>query len=122
MQLIPRKPAVLDDSERREIFMLLTGKHVIDILEIISDRPRSALEIGKICKIGSSNVYRALNKLSRYNLVKVTGSIGIDGKKTHLYQSKIKSIIINLNSDYCPVVTVFEIQNRSKTSESDSQV
>lgn len=116
MQIIPRKSDMLDNSERREIFMLLTGKHIVEILETISDGPRSAPEIGKICKIGSTNVYRTLNKLARYNLVKITGSIGMDGKKMHLYQSRIKSITITLNSDCCPVVTVFGTQNRSTTS------
>lgn len=110
MQVIPKKQFVLDDSERRELFMLLSGKHIIDILETISDKPRSALEISKICNIGGSNAYRTLNKLSRHKLVKITGSIGVDGKKTHLYQSKIKSITITLNSDYCPVVTIFGLE------------
>ena len=107
MQVFPGKLTVLEDSERCEIFRLLVGRHVRKILETITDVPRSALEISKICNIGSSNVYRTLNKLSRYKLVKITGSIGIDGKKMHLYQSKIKSIAMTLNSDCCPVVTIF---------------
>lgn len=117
MQIIPRKPYVLNDSERCEIFRLLTRRHVIAILETIRDKPRSALEISKICNIATSNVYRALNTLSRHKLVRITGDIGIDGKKMHLYQSKIKSITMTLNSDCCPVVTIFGIQNSPKTSQ-----
>jgi predicted transcriptional regulator len=113
MQIIYRKPDVLDDSERCKIFMLLTGKHVTDILETISDKPRSVIEISKICNICTSNVYRTLNKLSRFKLVKITGSIGIDGKKSYLYQSKIKSITMTLNSECCPVVTIFGTSNKS---------
>lgn len=117
MQIIPRRPDVLDDSERCEIFRLLTRRYVIEILETISDKPRSALEISKIRNIATSNVYRALNTLSQHKLVRITGAIGIDGKKMHLYQSKIKSIIMTLNSDCCPVVTIFGIQNSPKTSQ-----
>ena len=117
MQIIPRKPYVLNDSERCEIFRLLTRRHVIAILETIRDKPRSALERSKICNIATSNVYRALNTLSRHKLVRITGDIGIDGEKMHLYQSKIKSITMTLNSDCCPVVTIFGIQNSPKTSQ-----
>ncbi|MDE1727878.1 MAG: winged helix-turn-helix transcriptional regulator [Thaumarchaeota archaeon] len=91
MQVFPGKPAMLEDSERCDIFRLV-GKHVQKILEAITDVPMSALEISKICNIGSSDVYHTLNKLSRCKLVKITGRIDMDGKKIHLYQNKIKSI------------------------------
>lgn len=113
MQIIPRTPDLLDYSERRGIFRLLTRKNIPEILETISDKPRSALEISKICDICASNVYRTLKILSRYKLVKITGSIGIDGKKWYLYQSKIKSITMTLNSDCCPIVTIFGIPDKS---------
>ena len=116
MHIIPRKPFVFDDSARHELFMLLTGKHILAILETINVKPRSASEISTLCNIGGSTVYRTLNKLSRHKLVKITGSIGVDGKKIHLYQSKIKSIIITLNSDCCPAVTVFGIEKSIKDS------
>ena len=116
MQIIPRNPSAFDDSARRELFMLLTGKHILAILETINDTPRSVSEISKLCNIGGSAVYRTLNKLSRHKLVKITGSIGMDGKKIHLYQSKIKSITITLNSDCCPIMTVFKLEKRIKDS------
>src|SRR5574337_26475 len=111
MKIFSGKLSVVEDSEICDVFRLLAGRHVRKILEIITDVPMSAPEINKICNIGSSNVYRTLNKLSRYKLVKITGSIGVNGKKIHLYQSKIKSITMILNSDCCPVVTVFGSQS-----------
>jgi hypothetical protein len=116
MQVFPYKPSILEDSKRCGMFRLLARRHVQKILEAIIDMPRSPVEICSICNIGISTVYRTLGNLSKYKLVKITGSIGTGGKKVYLYQSKIRSIMITLNSDCGPSMLIFGTKGDSNTT------
>jgi DNA-binding transcriptional ArsR family regulator len=83
----------IEDSEKKEsILEILSDKYCRIIIESIMDKPKSAIEIVSETKIPVSTVYRRIQMLSDNKLLRISGNISEDGKKSFLYKSKVKGI------------------------------
>ncbi len=81
-----------NEDKRDKIASAIADKYCRQILKLVIDRPKSALEISRETKISISTVYRKLQHLSDLKLLKVSGQINQDGKKFFFYQSKIRNV------------------------------
>jgi len=83
----------IEDSEKKEgLLEILSDKYCRTIIESIMDKPKSAIEIVSETKIPVSTVYRRIQMLSDNKLLRISGNISEDGKKSFLYKSKVKGI------------------------------
>lgn len=83
----------VEDSERKDSLLeILSDKYCRTIIESILDKPKSAIEIVSETKIPVSTVYRRIQMLSDNKLLRISGNISEDGKKSFLYKSKVKGI------------------------------
>ena len=83
----------VEDSERKDSLLgILSDKYCRIIIESIMDKPKSAIEIVSETKIPVSTVYRRIQMLSDNKLLRISGNISEDGKKSFLYKSKVKGI------------------------------
>ena len=89
----------IGDSELKEldILQVIGDEYARAILLSIIDNPKSAIDIAKEQNIPISSIYRKIHWLENARLIKVKGFVITgDGKKYHLYQSRIKTIQISL--------------------------
>jgi predicted transcriptional regulator len=83
----------IEDPEKKESLLeILSDKYCRIIIESIMDKPKSAIEIVSETKIPVSTVYRRIQMLSDNKLLRISGNISEDGKKSFLYKSKVKGI------------------------------
>jgi predicted transcriptional regulator len=83
----------IEDPEKKEgLLEILSDKYCRTIIESIMDKPKSAIEIVSETKIPVSTVYRRIQMLSDNKLLRISGNISEDGKKSFLYKSKVKGI------------------------------
>ncbi len=83
---------IRNEDKRDKVTMAIADKYCRQIIKLLVDRPKSALEISRETKISISTVYRKLQYLSDLKLLRVSGQINQDGKKFFYYQSKIRTI------------------------------
>jgi response regulator of citrate/malate metabolism len=90
---------LIGGSELKEldILQVIGDEYARAILLSIIDNPKSAIDIAREQKIPISSIYRKIHWLENARMIRVKGFVITgDGKKYHLYQSKIKSIQISL--------------------------
>jgi hypothetical protein len=89
--------AVDPKLEERDLLKVFGDEAARTILLSIINEPKSALDITRESKIPISSVYRKIHWLESARLIKVKGFVITgDGKKYHLYQSRIKGVQISL--------------------------
>lgn len=89
----------IGDSQLKEadILQVIGDEYARAILLSIIDNPKSAIDIAREQKIPISSIYRKIHWLENARLIKVKGFVITgDGKKYHLYQSRIRTIQISL--------------------------
>lgn len=90
---------LIGDSELKEldILQVIGDEYARAILLSIIDNPKSAIDIAREQKIPISSIYRKIHWLENARLIKVKGFVITgDGKKYHLYQSRIRTVQISL--------------------------
>ena len=90
------------DSSIREGALLkaLGDKYTRMILLSIIDEPKSVIEISREQNIPISSIYRKIHWLANSHLIGVKGFvITNEGKKYHMYQSRIKTVHITLTTN-----------------------
>lgn len=90
------------DSSIRDGALLkaLGDKYTRMILLSVIDDPKSVIEISREQNIPISSVYRKIHWLENSHLIGVKGFvITNDGKKYHMYQSRIKTVHITLTTN-----------------------
>lgn len=89
--------AVDPKLEEHDLLKVFGDEAARTILLSIINEPKSALDITRESKIPISSVYRKIHWLESARLIKVKGFVITgDGKKYHLYQSRIKGVKISL--------------------------
>jgi|GEM_PF-583777 len=99
MQEITQQVQITVDPklEERDLLKVFGDEAARTILLSIINEPKSALDITRESKIPISSVYRKIHWLESARLIKVKGFVITgDGKKYHLYQSRIKGVRISL--------------------------
>jgi len=113
--------SVLVDSTIREGALLkaLGDKYTRTILLSIIDEPKSVIDITREQNIPISSAYRKIHWLENSHLINVKGFvITNDGKKYHLYQSRIKAVRISLATN---AIQIEFTSNNGKTYNPSSQ-
>ena len=99
MQTIQQTRKIEDGQRKESILDIMSDKYCREILRITMDKPMSAIEIAREGKIPISTIYRRLQNLHDSKLVRISGSISEDGKKSFLYKSKVKAISASCNGN-----------------------
>ncbi len=92
MQMLQQAFKIEDSDKKESLLEILSDKYCRIIIESIMDKPKSAIEIVSETKIPVSTVYRRIQMLSDNKLLRISGNISEDGKKSFLYKSKVKGI------------------------------
>ena len=83
----------IEEIEKKESLLeILSDKYCRAIIESITYKSKSVIEISAETKIPMSTVYRRIQSLYDNKLIKTSGIITDDGKKLFLYKSKVKGI------------------------------
>lgn len=111
MKLILRGRTVEDEPTADAIFKILGDKHSRKILESLTESPKSALDISRECRISPVLVYKKLKNLKKCDLVQVSTSVIVDGRKYSVYKSKAHPIMVLLNHKFPSQTIVFDSDN-----------
>lgn len=95
-----REGIVLEDKNVNGIFKIMTNNQAMHILQVTMNTAKSASEISIESGIPLTQVYRWVHRLHNLGLVRISGDTNSSGKKYFMYQSKIKSIKVTLNSSF----------------------
>ena len=106
MQALISGRKIEDDTRKEAILEVVSDKYCRGILEIVMEKPKSAMEISAETKIPISTVYRRLQTLHDNKLLGISGSISDDGKKYFLYKSKVKAIATSYNGSTIEIEVV----------------
>jgi predicted transcriptional regulator len=89
------------DEERgiEEILDTIGDEHARRVLAAISREPRSAKELAEECDLSLPTVYRRIEMLNEYDLVKDQTLVADDGNHYKIYESNFESTVISLEED-----------------------
>jgi predicted transcriptional regulator len=89
---------ILEDKTADNILKIMSNDQAMQILRSTIDSPKSAWDISVASGIPLTQVYRWIRRLHNSGLVRVSGDTNSSGKKFFMYQSKVNSIKVSLNS------------------------
>jgi len=89
------------DEERsiEEILDTIGDEHARRLLAAISREPRSAKDLAEECDLSLPTVYRRIEMLDQYDLVKDQTLVADDGNHYKVYESNFESTVISLEDD-----------------------
>jgi len=93
MKLILRGKTIEDEPTADAIFKILGDKHSRKILESLIESHKSALDVSKECNISLALTYKKIKNLTKYDLIQVSNSVIVDGRKYAVYKSKAHPIM-----------------------------
>jgi predicted transcriptional regulator len=97
---------ILEGKSVDNILKIISNDQAMQILRTTTDSPKSAWEISTTSGIPLTQVYRWVRRLHNSGLVRVSGDTNSSGKKFFMYQSKINSIKVSLNSSPETVIEI----------------
>ncbi len=89
----------MDERSIEEILDTIGDKHARTVLASISRESRSAKELAEECDLSLPTVYRRIEMLDEYNLVKDRTLVADDGNHYKVYESNFESTVISLEDD-----------------------
>ncbi len=96
--LILQQGRILEGESVDGILKIISNDQAMHILRATTDAPKSAWEISTKSGIPLTQVYRWVRRLHTAGLVRISGDTNSSGKKFFMYQSKVNSIKVSLNS------------------------
>ena len=97
MQIL-QQGRILEGKNVSDILKIMSNDQAMQILQATINIPKSAWEISTKSGIPLTQVYRWVRRLHNSGLVRISGDTNSSGKKFFMYQSKINSIKVSLNS------------------------
>lgn len=88
-----------DDSSVEAILDTIGNAQARTVLAAISREPRSALELAEDLDISRSSVYRRLDDLVAYDLVKEETRVADDGNHYTVFECNFNSTLVSLEDD-----------------------
>lgn len=88
----------LEGKSADDILKIISNDQAMQILRTTTGSPKSAWDISTTSGIPLTQVYRWVRRLHNSGLVRVSGDTNSSGKKFFMYQSKINSIKVSMNS------------------------
>jgi predicted transcriptional regulator len=89
----------VEDKGIEEILDTIGDKHARSVLAAISDEPKSAKELAEECDLSLPTVYRRIEMLDEYDLVKDRTLVADGGNHYKVYESNFESTVISLEDD-----------------------
>ena len=120
MKLILRGRAIEDEPTADAIFKILGDKYSRKILESLIESPKSALDISKECRISLTLSYKKLKILQKYDLIQLSNSVIVNGRKYAVFKSKAHPIMILLNHRHPSQTVIFDPENLVSCTGCDS--
>ena len=109
--------------EERDLLRVLGDECARTILLSIINEPKSAIDITRENNIPISSVYRKIHWLEDVHLIRVKGFVITgDGKKYHLYQSRIKSLQISLPENEIKVEFASNDGSKNKSPTQEQEI
>ena len=106
MLSIQNKYLSYTEEQKNQILEIISDQYCRKILSTIKKGHKSPIEVSEETKIPISTVYRRLQTLHDAKLLRISGIINEDGKKSFLYKSKIKSISTYFEGDCIEIEVV----------------
>jgi len=103
MLVFQKGRTIYDEQRKSKILEMISDEYCRKILSITMKEHKSVNEISKETKIPISTTYRRVQRLHNEKLMRISGIINEDGKKSFLYKSKIKSIYAFFNGDFIEI-------------------
>jgi predicted transcriptional regulator len=88
-----------DDQSIEEILDTIGDEHARRVLAAISREPKSAKALANECDLSLPTVYRRIELLDEYELVKDRTLVAEDGNHYKVYESNFESTVISLEDD-----------------------
>jgi predicted transcriptional regulator len=88
-----------DDRSIEEVLDTIGDQHARRVLAAISPEPKSAKELAEECDLSLPTVYRRIEMLEEYDLVRDRSLIADDGNHYKVYESNFESTVISLEDD-----------------------
>ena len=92
MQTLQQTFRIEETEKQDSLLEILSDRYCRAIIESITDKSKSVIEITSETRIPMSTVYRRIQTLHDSKLLTTSGIITGDGKKLFLYKSKVKGI------------------------------
>ncbi len=106
MLVFQKGQTIYDEQRKSKILEMISDEYCRKILSIAKKEPKSVNEISEETKIPISTIYRRVQMLHEGKLMRISGTINENGKKTFLYKSKIKSVSTFFNGDFIEIEIV----------------
>jgi len=92
MQTLQQGFIINDAEKKNSLLEILSDKYCRTIIESITHKPKSVMEITMETQIPMSTTYRKIQILHDNKLLKPSGTMTEDGKKMFLYKSRVRGI------------------------------
>jgi len=89
----------VDNRSIEEVLDTIGDEHARQVLAAISREPKSAKELGEECDLSLPTVYRRIEMLEEYDLVRDRTLVAEDGNHYKVYESNFESTVISLEDD-----------------------
>ena len=89
----------MDDRSIEDILDTIGDQHARRVLAAISREPKDAKELADECDLSLPTVYRRIEMLDEYDLIKDETLVAEDGNHYKVYQSNFESTVISLEDD-----------------------
>lgn len=89
----------MDDRSIEDILDTIGDQHARKLLAAISREPKSAKELAAECDLSLPTVYRRIEMLEEYDLVRNRTLVADDGNHFKVYESNFESTVISLEDD-----------------------
>ncbi len=114
MLVLQKGSTIYNEQQKNKILEMVSDEYCRKILAITMKEPKSVNKISEETRIPISTIYRRVQMLHDEKLVRISGMIDENGKKTFLYKSKIKSISTYFNGDFIEIEIVPNIIEKSQ--------
>lgn len=111
---------IVDVDLNDKILKMVSSRLARKIIEITTHRSLSASEISEMGNIPLTKVYRWLQKLEDYKLLRVTKIINHEGRKVSFYKSMIDMIMVNPNKKPSLGIEILGVGNIINCSKCES--
>ena len=88
-----------DERSIEEILNTIGDQHARRVLAAISQTPKSAKDLAEEVDLSLPTVYRRIEMLKEYDLVKDRTLVAEDGNHYKVYESNFESTVISLQDD-----------------------
>lgn len=90
---------LVEDRSIEEILDTMGDRHARRVLAAISREPKSAKDLAEECDLSLPTVYRRIDMLEEYDLVRDETLVADDGNHYKVYESNFESTVISLEDD-----------------------